>query len=189
MTRSIATLGALGLVLTMMVACSSSSAPDAALPGHCAPLSGARIADLLGEYPLDLLSEDVREDLGEALRGVSRICLVADGESVQCNAGGGPKPDIRRCCRFRDEPRAKIFGVARRIGVSRGGEQVLDLAVEPNLENASLDRQCDVPTCADDRASADATLTLRGTVQTKDRSVEFELPVALDGRLALACDG
>ncbi len=120
-------------------------------------------------------------------RPASRICLVAEGETVQCNAGGGPKPDIRRCCRFRTEPAAAIFGVARRIGISRDGTEVVDLAVEPTASNASIDRLCDVPTCADDRASGDAVLTLRGTVKSKDGAVEFELPIALDGPLGLRC--
>lgn len=180
---------AFGLCLGFaMAACTSSSGPPRALPSHCVPIAGDALADLIGEYPLELLSDDVRDDLAEALRGASRICLVADGEAVQCNAGGGPKPDIRRCCRFQADPQAAIFGVARRIGVSRGGENIVDLAVEPGLTNASIDRQCDVPTCADDRAAGDASLTLRGTVRNQDGSVEFELPVALDGRLALGCE-
>lgn len=168
--------------------CTSSSGPAPSLPTSCAALPADRIAGLLEEYPLDLLSEDVRGDLEEALRGASRICLVADGEAVQCNAGGGPKPDIRRCCRFGSEPKAAIFGVARRIGISRDGTQVVDLAVEAGLTSASVDRQCDVPTCSDDRASGGAALTLRGSVQTKEGTVAFELPVALDERLALACE-
>lgn len=167
--------------------CSGPSDRSETLPGHCLVIEGHRVAELVDEYPLETLSNDVREDVEEALQGASRICLVADGEAVQCNAGGGPKPDIRRCCRFSTEPAAAIFGVARRIGISRDGAQVVDFAVEPGLANASVDRQCDVPTCADDRAAGAPTLTLRGSVKTKDGAVSFELPVALDGRLELAC--
>lgn len=175
------------LCALVISACSTGSEPVATLPNHCVPITGDRVASLIDEYPLDVLADDVREDLQEALRGASRICLVAEGETVQCNAGGGPKPDIRRCCRFRTEPAAAIFGVARRIGISREGSQVLDLAVEPSATNMSIDRQCDVPTCADDRASGDAALTLRGTVKTKDGAVQFELPMALDATLGLRC--
>lgn len=171
----------------LIFACTSGPEPAETLPDHCVPIVGDRVSRLIDEYPLERLSDDVREDLREALRGASRICLVAEGETVQCNAGGGPKPDIRRCCRFRTEPAAAIFGVARRIGISRDGTEVVDLAVEPTASNASIDRLCDVPTCADDRASGDAVLTLRGTVKSKDGAVEFELPIALDGPLGLRC--
>lgn len=175
------------LALGVASGCRGSAEPAATLPTHCVAVKGDRLADLVGEYPLEMLSADVRRDVEEALRGASRICLVADGEAVQCNAGGGPKPDIRRCCRFSTDPKASIFGVARRIGISRDGAQVVDFAVEPGLTNATVDRQCDVPTCGDDRASGDAALTLRGSIATEDGAVEFDLPVALDGRLALAC--
>jgi len=190
MTRAGRLLGTVSFVCAVgCLGCRSASGPSQAVPGHCVPLVGDRLADLLDEHPLDLLSDDVREDLRETLRGASRICLLADAEMVQCNAGGGPKPDIRRCCKFTDTPHAGLFGVARRIGVSRGGEQVVHLAVEPGLTNPSVDRQCDVPTCADDRASATASLTLTGTVETEDGTVDFELPIAVDGRLELACEG
>lgn len=166
--------------------CASTSPPLA--PGNCVMPTEDQLAGLLDEYPLSVLADDIREDLRDSLRGATRVCLVADGEAVSCNAGGGPKPDVRRCCRFSTEPRATVFGVARRIGISRGGVQVVDLAVDPGLVNASIDRQCGVPLCDADRVTANASLQLAGQVSTKDGTVEFELPVTLDRRLSLRCE-
>ena len=187
--RALGAVRAIAVTALLVAGCRSSSETVLEVPGHCAAIAGAGLAELIDEYPLELLSDDVREDLEEALRGASRICLVADAESVSCNAGGGPKPDMRRCCRFANEPHAAIFGVARRIGVSRGGTRVVDLAVDPGLTNASIDRRCEVPTCTDDRATATASLTLMGTVEAQGGSIDFELPVTLDRRLTLHCEG
>lgn len=171
----------------LLAACQSSSVPKKDGDGNCASLSAGPLIDLVDEYPLDLLSDEIRSDLQESLGGESRVCLVASGTTISCNAGGGPKPDVRRCCRFREEPKARVFGLARRIGLSRGGEQVVDLSVEADLVNASIDRRCTPAVCEDDRIRTTSSISIRGTVRTEEGTVDFDLPVQLDERLSLMC--
>ena len=177
------------LALLLLGACQTSSVSTGDSDSGCAALSEDVLTDLVEEYPLDLLDGDVRDDLEEALGGESEICLVASGTKVSCNVGGGPKPDIRRCCRFSKEPEARMFGLARRIGLSDEGRRVLELSVEASLVNKSMDRRCVPGVCEDDRVDATGTLALKGVVHTQAGLVDFDLPVQLQESLQRTCEG
>jgi hypothetical protein len=175
-------------IVSAQSGCFGSSEKATDRPGRCVDVAATLADRIMQQHAIASLPDDIQEDLAKSLESTGRVCLSAPSQTMSCNSGGARAPQVGSCCRFTRPPEGILSGLPAKLHIGREAEApAVDLELSSTLADLALDQRCQVPTCADDRATARPQVVVAGHIVSATGSTDIEIILDLAVVLDLTC--